>query len=101
MILAGLIAAAGLLFLLFKFGMRRIINYDIYVDLLVTTLLMFLLAGTFSGMMAALFAGLVVSVLLFLMKRTMRHESFGVIKTDKFPYRKFGWRVHEPQGVAS
>jgi len=52
-------------------------------------------------MMAALFAGLVVSVLLFLMKRTMRHESFGMIKTDKFPYRKFGWRVHEPQGVAS
>ena len=56
MILAGLIAAAGLLFLLFKFGVRRIINYDIYVDLFVTTLLMFLLAGTFNGMITSLLA---------------------------------------------
>ena len=101
MIIAGLIAAAGLLFLLFKFGMRRVINYDIYVDVGITVLLMSLLAGTFSGMMAALFAGLVVSVLLFVMKRTMRHESFGMIKTDKFPYRTMGWKEHEPQGLAS
>jgi len=101
MITAGLIAAGGLLFLLFKFGMRRVINYDIYVDVGITVLLMFLLAGTFSGMMAALFAGLIVSVLLFVMKRTMRHESLGVIKTPKFPFRKVGWKEHEPQGLAS
>ena len=101
MLLAGLIAAAGMLFLLFKFGVRKIINYDIYVDLFVTVLLMFLLAGTFSGMMAALTAGTIVSVLLFFMKRTMRHESYGVIKTDKFPYRKFGWRTHDPKGMSS
>ena len=68
MLLAGLIAAAGMLFLLFKFGVRKVINYDIYVDLFVTVLLMFLLAGTFSGMMAALTAGTIVSVLLFFMK---------------------------------
>ena len=79
----------------------QVINYDIYVDLFVTVLLMFLLAGTFSGRMAALTAGTIVSVLLFFMKRTMRHESYGVIKTDKFPYRKFGWRTHDPKGVAS
>ena len=102
MLLAGLIAAAGMLFLLFKFGVRKVINYDIYVDLFVTVLLMFLLAGTFKRMMAALTAGTIVSVLLFFMKRTMQAlESYGVIKTDKFPYRKFGWRTHDPKGVAS
>jgi len=24
-----------------------------------------------------------------------------MIKTDKFPYRKLGWRTHDPKGVAS
>ena len=79
MILAGTIAAAGLLFLLFKFGVRRVITYDIFFDVAITAVLMFALAGTFSGMMAALFGGLIVSVVLFIMKRTMRHEKLSLV----------------------
>ena len=91
MILAGTIAAAGLLFLLFKFGVRRVITYDIFFDVAITAVLMFALAGTFSGMMAALFGGLIVSVVLFNMKRTMRHEKLSLVRVSKFPYRKFMW----------
>ena len=40
MFTAGLIAAAGLLFLLFKFGIRRVITYDIFFDVAITTILM-------------------------------------------------------------
>ena len=40
MILAGALSAAGLLFLLFKFGIRRVINFDIPIDIGMTTLLM-------------------------------------------------------------
>ena len=91
MITAGIIAAAGLLFLLFKFGIRRVITYDIFFDVVITAVLMISLAGTFSGMMAALFGGLIVSVELFVMKRTMRHEKLSIVKTKSFPYRRFEW----------
>lgn len=91
MILAGLIAAAGMLFLLFKFGVRKVITYDIFFDVLITFFLMIVLAGTFSGMMAALLGGLVVSVVLFIMKRTMRHEKLSLVKVKKFPYRRWMW----------
>ena len=91
MFIAGLIAAAGLLFLLFKFGIRRVITYDIFFDVAITAILMVSLARTFSGMMAALFGGLIVSVVLFIMKRTMRHEKLSLVKIKSFPYRRFAW----------
>ncbi len=91
MFLAGIIAAAGMLFLLFKFGVRKIITYDIFFDVLITFFLVIVLAGTFSGMIAALFGGLLVSVVLFIMKRTMRHEKLSLVKTKKFPYRRWMW----------
>ena len=62
--LAGLLSALGLLFLIFKFGIRRVISYDIPVDIAVTILLMYVFAGTYSGMMAAMVGGLIVSVTL-------------------------------------
>lgn len=89
--LAGIIAAAGMLFLLFKFGVRKIITYDIFFDVLITFFLIITLAGTFSGMMAALLGGLIVSVVLFVMKNTMRHEKLSLVKTRKFPYRRWMW----------
>ena len=91
MILAGLIAAAGMLFLLFKFGVRKVITYDTLFDVLITFFLIIVFAGTFSGMMAALLGGLVVSVVLFVMKRTMRHEKLSLVKVKKFPYRRWMW----------
>jgi len=91
MIFTGLLSAAGLLFLIFKFGVRRIITYDIPIDIAVTALLMYLFAGTYSGMIAAMVGGLVVSITLFIMKRTMYHESLTLVKVSKFPYRKFRW----------
>tara|TARA_Y100001937_G_C7108956_1_gene326551 strand:+ start:1387 stop:1671 length:285 start_codon:yes stop_codon:yes gene_type:complete len=91
MMLAGIIAASGMLFLLFKFGVRKVITYDIFFDVLITFFLMIVLAGTFSGMMAALLGGLIVSIVLFVMKRTMRHEKLQLVKVTKFPYRRWMW----------
>jgi len=91
MMLAGIVAALGMLFLLFKFGVRKVITYDIFFDVLITFFLIITLAGTFSGMMAALLGGLIVSVVLFVMKSTMRHEKLSLVKTKKFPYRRWMW----------
>lgn len=96
MILAGTIAALGLLFLLFKFGVRKIIAYDISLDIAATVLLMILFAGTFSGMMAAMLGGLIISVTLFAMKQTMTREELHLVKVKKFPYRAWRWIEVEP-----
>jgi|TARA_B110000438_G_scaffold74643_1_gene74741 hypothetical protein len=91
MIYAGLISAAGLLFLIFKFGIRRVITYDIPIDIAVTALLIYAFAGTYSGMLAAMVGGLIVSITLFVMKRTMNREELTVVTISKFPYRAFRW----------
>ena len=75
MIIAGLISAAGLLFLLFKFGV---------------------FAGTFGGMMAAMVGGLAVSIILYVLKATMTREQLMLVKTKKFPYRTLRWIEVEP-----
>jgi len=72
--IAGLLSALGLLFLIFKFGIRRVVSYDIPIDVAVTGFLMWAFAGTYSGMMAAMIGGLVVSVVLYLLKRTIVRE---------------------------
>jgi len=96
MITAGLLSAAGLLFLIFKFGVRRAIAFDIPLDIACTGLLMFLFAGTFGGMMAAMVGGLVVSVTLLVMKRTMTREELMLVKTKTFPYRALRWVEVDP-----
>ena len=79
MMLAGLIGAAGMLLLCFKFGIRRVISYDIFFDVAITAVLMYSLAGTYSGMMAALVGGLIVSIILFGMKKFMRSNRKNVL----------------------
>ena len=104
MILAGLIAATGLLFLVMKLGIRKIIKYDIILDVLITAVLMYSLAGTYSGMMAALLGGLFVSVILFVLKKTITREELRVgtdyirvNKHIKVPTPNFYWEKVDPK----
>jgi hypothetical protein len=88
MIIAGLLSAMGLLVLLFKFGIRRILAYDIAIDIAATGLLMYLFA--------AMVGGLVISVTLFVMKKSMYREELHFVKTNNFPYRSWRWIAVNP-----
>ena len=66
---AGVIAAIAMIFLMLKLDIRKICGYDILVDIAFTGLLAWMLAGTYSGMMAALIGGAIVSVFLFITKK--------------------------------
>ena len=80
MLTIGIISALGLLLLALKIGGRKIIGMDIYFDIAITITLMIMFAGTFSGMAAAMIGGLFVTILLFIMKKTMVHETLTVKK---------------------
>ena len=80
MLTIGIISALGLLLLALKVGGRKVICMDIVFYIAITITLMIMFAGTFSGMAAAMIGGLFVTILLFIMKRTMVHETLTVEK---------------------
>jgi membrane protein CcdC involved in cytochrome C biogenesis len=91
MLIAGTIAAIGIIFLLLKFNLKRIVKFDIALDVLITFFFVWIFLGTFSGMMAGLMAGALVSVFLFVTKKFMPKEELVFVKSKSFPYRKFIW----------
>ena len=80
MLTIGILSALGLLLLTLKAGGRKTIGNDIFVDVLITLTLMVCFYGTFSGMAAAMVGGLVASVVLFVMKKTMVHDKLVIKK---------------------
>ncbi len=104
MMIAGITAAAGLLFLILKLGPRKVISYDIPIDIAITSFLIWSLSGTYSGMMAALIGGLFVSVILYIMKNTMVREVLKLksktVKIARFipiPIWYFEWVEVDPK----
>ena len=82
MFTTGLAIFLGLVFIFIKLPRRtmlRWLRYDILLDLAVTVIVLVVHFGTFSGVMAATFAGLLTSVGTSLAKRV-----FGYIQGDQY-----------------
>ena len=82
MFTTGLAIFLGLVFIFIKLPRRtmlRWLRYDILLDLAVTLIVLVVHFGTFSGIMAATFAGLLTSVGTSLAKRV-----FGYIQGDQY-----------------
>ena len=73
-LLAGVISACAILFLLAKFNIKRVCNYEKSVDILASIGLIVIFSGTFAGMMAGVIGGCIISAVLFILKRTVGHE---------------------------
>lgn len=73
-LLAGLISVLAILFLLLKIDIRKVLAFDIWVDIGVTALLVTLFAGTFSGMFAACVSGAVFSIILYVLKQLIGYK---------------------------
>jgi len=84
-IFAGIIAAIAMIFLMLKMNLRRLCGYDIFIDIGFTGLLAWMLAGTFSGMVAALIGGAIISVFLYIVKQRIGAERL------VFKNRKLQW----------
>lgn len=78
----GLAIFLGLVFIFIKLKRRtmlRLLNHDMAIDVFVTLLTLVIHWGSFSGVMAATFAGLLTSVGTSLAKR-----AFGFIQGDQY-----------------
>jgi hypothetical protein len=74
MLSAGLLTALGIIFLLYKVGFKHVLAYDVIVDMVATAGLMYMFAGTYSGMMAAIIGGLFISIVLIMAKYFVNYQ---------------------------
>ena len=74
---AAIITAVAAFIFCMKMGvtnLRRMLYYDLYVDLTITIFLGWLWAGTYSGMFAAILAGVILSIVLIGLKLVFGYE---------------------------
>lgn len=75
MVLLAAIAVATLLTALMRFiGWRTIIRYHAFVDVAFTLMLIWMFAGTVSGMIIGIIGGLIMTIVLSIGKRFTRLE---------------------------
>lgn len=73
-IMYGLISALAVFILILKIGIRKVLYFDLAVDILFTVALAYMLSGTFGGMMAALAGGLALSLALVVSKYVLGYQ---------------------------
>ena len=78
----GFLAAIGILILMYKIGIRKVVKCDPYLDVIITGGLTVLFAGTILGLATAVVAGVIVSGALFLIKKRIE-------KTTPPPPKRF------------
>ena len=66
---AGGISAIAMIFLMLKMDILKVCGYDLFFDVSFTALLATLFSGTYTGMLAAIIAGAIISIYLFIVKR--------------------------------
>ena len=71
-LIMGGLTALGVIILLIRAGLRRILQFGVFTDIIVSLGLIIFFAGTFSGLMTAAIAGIAVSAFLLLAKMFVR-----------------------------
>lgn len=90
MIVESVGSAAGVIALAYKLDIKKVLGYDAAVDLIATIGLALLFQGTYSGMVVAMVAGLLVSLILSVLKRRIGYKKL------RFVDRKPTWVEYGP-----
>jgi len=94
LITPGLLTAVAFLILLLKLRgdtLRKLLGFDIYLDIIATLVMMKLFAGTFGGMMAAIIGGLAFSVALIVIKKCIGYKKLSVVNSDDYIMPGLRW----------
>lgn len=94
MFTAGILLVLAFILIMIKLNkttVKRLLSFDIGIDIVVTATMAWLLAGTYSGMMAAIVGGLLFSVFLYIVKQTMGYEKLTRDKCSHCNHTSFKW----------
>lgn len=92
-IFAGVVSALAILFVLLKLDFRKVLYFDIFVDIVASAFLMVIFAGTFAGMMAAVVGGAVISITLYFAKKVVGYKRLVKRKWYSLPH----WEAVQPK----
>ena len=95
MIEAGLISAIGLFFILCRFNLRRICGYATLVDVVATAAFVLMFMGTYAGMMTGIFAGVLVSLTLNVIRTLYGYDRAKLIRGTGNLMPSLVW-IHTP-----
>lgn len=84
-IAAGIVSAIAFYIVFWKIDIRKICGYEVAVDIASTILLMLMFAGTYTGMIAAVIAGLLLSVMLMITKWFVGYER--LVRTGPYTFK--------------
>ena len=84
-IIAGIVSALAILFVLLKLDFKKVLYFDVFVDIVASAFLMLIFAGTFAGMMAAVVGGAIISITLYFAKKVFGYKKLVKQKWYKFP----------------
>ncbi len=93
MLEAGLISAIGFFFVLCRFNLRRICGYATLVDVVATTAFVLMFMGTYAGMMTGIFAGVLVSMTLNVIRTLYGYERLSLQRAQGALMPSFIWTV--------
>ena len=92
----GLLTALAFFVLIMKLRhdtMRKLLGFDIYLDITATVVMMYAFAGTYAGMMAAIIGGLTFSFALVALKKIYGYKKLTVIHTPDHFWPSLQWVV--------
>jgi len=92
MLEAGLITAIGAIWILSRMNLKRIAGYALAWDVGITALLTFLFIGTYAGMVTGMFAGVIISLFLTIVKRTAGAERLGLERHKDEAVPRLRWK---------
>ena len=82
MLEAALLTAIGIIWLLSRFNLKRIAGYASFWDIAITGVLTWMFIGTYAGMVTGMAAGVLISVFLTGVKRTVGAERIKLSRKD-------------------
>lgn len=91
-IILAVVTAFAVLVLMAKLGIRRFLRYDAVIDVLVSGFLVVVFAGTITGTAAAVVAGAIFSIVLWILKLTM-----GTERLTRSGWKRSKPKLHWPQ----
>lgn len=92
MLEAGLITAAGIIWLLCRMNLKRVAGYALLWDVGLTVLLTFLFIGTYAGMVTGMLAAVIISVFLTSVKKTIGAERLKLIRKADEAIPRVRWK---------
>lgn len=84
LIVSGFMIVLTMLLMMARMGLLKWLGYTNIVDVAFTIIMILLFHGTFSGIVAASFAGVFMSALLWVLRSSLGCERYELVKTGKY-----------------